>query len=248
MVLSDEQYLEKFNHNAKRNKVILDMDIIDMQTNSKQNDEVKYILLIIDIFSRFVLLQPLHSAKATDILTTMKVIFKETKPEFLCTDNGGLISMIHGLINRKVCTTFCHLMLSFQRVNMYVYLNKNEATFKGGKEYIFNIESGLWLQGTIGLCEIEYEFTRDHKKKVPKYIDICCDLCDTSLLNGNQSAHLLRRIHVDKAKGHQCFNPVYYIPVIKPWTPCITIYIKGSKETLDSFEFKTLNCTLHIQS
>ena len=79
----------------KRNKVIVDgidsqwdMDVMDMQPNSKDNDDVKYILLAIDIFSRFVFLQPLHSRKASDMLTAMKVMFKDRKPEFLRTDKG----------------------------------------------------------------------------------------------------------------------------------------------------------------
>ncbi len=66
-----------------------DMDVMDMQPNSKDNDGVKYILLAIDIFSRFVFLQPLHSRKAIDILTAMKVMYKKRKPEFLRTDKGN---------------------------------------------------------------------------------------------------------------------------------------------------------------
>ncbi len=152
-------------------------------------------------------------------------------------------------INKDATYTSCHFVFNCQRYNMYIHLNKAEATFTSDKEYIFNISSGIWLQGSIGLCEIEYSFKREKKIKiVPKYFDICCDLCDTSLLNGNKAVPLLRRIHVDKYKEHQCFNPIYYIPVIKPWTPCIKVYINGSNETLDSFEFETLNCTLHIQA
>ncbi len=102
--------------------------------------------------------------------------------------------MISINIDATYTSTSCHFVFNCQRYNMYIHLNKAEATFTSDKEYIFNISSRIWLQGSIGLCEIEYSFKREKKIKiVPKYFDICCDLCDTSLLNGNKRRRIKRK-------------------------------------------------------
>ncbi len=80
----------------RRNHVVVygiddqwDMDLIDMIPNAKTNQGVQYILAAIDIFSRYVFLQPLKSKKALEVIEAMKIIFKERKPQYLRTDKGS---------------------------------------------------------------------------------------------------------------------------------------------------------------
>lgn len=62
----DDYSLQKpVRRNFKRAKIIvsdrneqLDIDLADMQSLAKENDQVKYLLVTIDVFSRFVWIKP----------------------------------------------------------------------------------------------------------------------------------------------------------------------------------------------
>ena len=53
------------------------MDLIDMQKFAEFNDGVKYILTVIDCFSRYAFAVPLKSKKPKEIIEAMTTIFKE---------------------------------------------------------------------------------------------------------------------------------------------------------------------------
>ena len=66
-----------------------DMDLIDMVDLAKQNDGVKYVLVAIDIFSRFAHCQPIKAKKGEDVLQALKLILSGTrKPNMIRTDRG----------------------------------------------------------------------------------------------------------------------------------------------------------------
>lgn len=77
-------------------------DLIDMTQFSKENDNYKYILLMIDTFSRFVWCLPLKTKKTNEVVKSMKEIFvdqmltndknldtNDDLPQILRTDKGG---------------------------------------------------------------------------------------------------------------------------------------------------------------
>lgn len=83
--------------NYKRNAYLLDninvqlqADLIDMATISEENDGVKYILIVIDAFSRFLRVRPLKTKAAKDVLEAFKSIFDELDepPAQVLTDRG----------------------------------------------------------------------------------------------------------------------------------------------------------------
>lgn len=66
-----------------------DMDLMDMVDISKQNDDYRYVLVSIDIFSRFAHCRPVKSKKGVDIVTALQVILKgPRKPNTIRTDRG----------------------------------------------------------------------------------------------------------------------------------------------------------------
>ena len=83
-------------HNFPRNRVIVngidvqwDGDLIDMVNLTKFNDQYKYILLMIDIFSRYVWLEPLKTKKGGEVAQAMKKVFDQGRqPVRLRTDKG----------------------------------------------------------------------------------------------------------------------------------------------------------------
>jgi transposase InsO family protein len=67
-----------------------DCDLIDFTNVSKHNDKVKFVLICIDIFSRFVWLQPLKSKKGSDVVEGFIKIFEHGRsPLRVRTDKGS---------------------------------------------------------------------------------------------------------------------------------------------------------------
>jgi hypothetical protein len=64
------------------------IDLIDMRDGEKENGGMKYILTGIDVFSRYAFAEPVHSKKASDVLTAFKKMTKKRKPEKVQCDKG----------------------------------------------------------------------------------------------------------------------------------------------------------------
>ena len=86
-------------HNAGRNflinKVIVkeineqwEADLADLQQYKRYNNNYKYILTIIDCFSKFAYAYPLKDKSSISIVNVFKDIFKHSIPEKIHTDNG----------------------------------------------------------------------------------------------------------------------------------------------------------------
>ena len=63
-------------------------DLADMTALSKDNEGVNFLLLVIDIFSKYGWIVPLKNKKGETVANALKTIFKERKPEKLWTDKG----------------------------------------------------------------------------------------------------------------------------------------------------------------
>ena len=63
---------------------------MDMSNLAKYNNGVKYLLLAIDIVSRFVFVQPLKTKTTSEVVKAFKNILKEgRKPKLVCSDKGS---------------------------------------------------------------------------------------------------------------------------------------------------------------
>ena len=77
-----------------------DMDLIDMQQYTKDNDGYKYVLVVIDDFSRFADAEPIKSKTPDDVIQAIKTIFARSSklPITLRSDKGT------EFLNRKMNT------------------------------------------------------------------------------------------------------------------------------------------------
>ena len=66
-----------------------DMDLMSIENISKQNDGIKYLLIVIDIFSRFLLVRPLLNKKTQTVLSAIKDILNSRKFIKIRTDKGS---------------------------------------------------------------------------------------------------------------------------------------------------------------
>ena len=63
-------------------------DLVDMQTFSRFNRGLKYVLAVIDIFSKYGWLVPLKDKSGKSVATAFKQIFKERIPTKIWVDKG----------------------------------------------------------------------------------------------------------------------------------------------------------------
>ena len=63
-------------------------DLADMQAFAKFNRGVKYLLAVIDVFSKYGWLIPLKDKTGKSVASALKTIFKERKPEKMWVDKG----------------------------------------------------------------------------------------------------------------------------------------------------------------
>jgi IS30 family transposase len=63
-------------------------DLVDMQKFEKNNNHYKYILTVIDIFSRFAWVKPLKSKRGDEVTDVFTKIFKKNKPVNIQFDDG----------------------------------------------------------------------------------------------------------------------------------------------------------------
>lgn len=64
------------------------MDLIDMQQFKKYNKGNSYIMVAIDVFSRFGFAQPIKSKKAKDVTEAFKLMTIRRSPKYIQTDKG----------------------------------------------------------------------------------------------------------------------------------------------------------------
>ena len=66
------------------------VDLADMQSLSKYNKRIKYLLCAIDLFSKYAWVVPIKDKKGTSIVNAFKnIISKERKPKKIWVDQGS---------------------------------------------------------------------------------------------------------------------------------------------------------------
>ena len=63
-------------------------DLVDMQEHSRENNGYKYLLVIIDVFSKYLFLNPLRNKTPIEVINVFRRIFRQRKPLKLRTDRG----------------------------------------------------------------------------------------------------------------------------------------------------------------
>jgi hypothetical protein len=91
-------------------------DLVDMQLYSKQNSGFKYLLTVIDIYSKYAWIIPLKTKSSISIIEAFTKLFKDRKPKKLWTDSGK------EFINKE----FKHF-LTKNDVEMYQTFNEGKA-------------------------------------------------------------------------------------------------------------------------
>ena len=132
----------------KRSRVIVDgvdslwdMDLMDMVDLSKQNDGYKYVLVAIDVFSRFAHVQPVKSKKGQDVVDALtRLLSGPRKPNTVRTDRGmefrskevnkylrGQNIHHYYALNTETKANYSERLIKTIKHKMYRYLLKNRT-------------------------------------------------------------------------------------------------------------------------
>lgn len=65
------------------------MDLVDVAKIAKENRGIKFLLTVIDVFSKFAYVEPIKNKKSETILVSMKKLFKIKKPKKIQSDKGS---------------------------------------------------------------------------------------------------------------------------------------------------------------
>ena len=128
--------------NFKRAKVIvsgpneqLDVDWADMQSLSKDNDGIEYLLVAIDVFSRYAWVEPLKNKTAKEVERGLMIIFNQVKPRKIRTDGRSefnnrwvktLLENRHMTMN-EVKANYLERFNRTIKTMIYRYLNRNKT-------------------------------------------------------------------------------------------------------------------------
>ena len=111
-------------------------DLVEMQQFSKWNKGYKYLLMVIDVFSKYGWIVPLKDKKGETVTEAFKSIFKDSrKPEFLWTDKGS------EFYNKNVKE-----LLETNGVKLYSTMNEEKSSVV--ERWNRTIKNKMWKQFT----------------------------------------------------------------------------------------------------
>ena len=122
----DDYSLQKpVRRNFKRAKVIvsgpneqLDVDLANIQSLSKDNDGITYLLVAVDVLSRYTWVEPLKNKTAKEVERGLIIILNQAKPRKIRTDGGSKFN------NRWVET-----LLENRHIYHHVTMNEVKANY-----------------------------------------------------------------------------------------------------------------------
>ena len=106
-------------------------DLVELPTLSKKNSGFRYILMVIDIFSKFGWSVPLKTKTGKEVASALRTIFKENKPAKLWVDKG------REFYNRDVAELL-------KKNNIEIYSTNNDEKCSVVERWNRTIKTQLW--------------------------------------------------------------------------------------------------------
>jgi len=159
-----------------------DADVMDMQKFSRHNSGYRYLAVFIDIFSRYIWVEPLKTKKNEDMLRAINRVFKKgRKPLYLRTDQGN-----------EYTGKYVQHFLRKNNVHHFTALNPMHANYA---ERVIRT-----LKGKI------YRFFTANQTK--KYIDHLDDIV-SSYLNTVHRSTKMRPIDITEKNSQEIYEKLY---------------------------------------
>lgn len=162
-------------------------DLIDMQKYSRENEGNRYILILVDIFSRRAYARPIKSKRGPEIAEKMESVFSDAKPKYLQTDQG-----------LEFYNSHVKALLDKNNIELFSVYSENKAAIverliRTIKEKLFKIftnkGSYRWLEA---LPNVIYAYNHSYHRGL-KHIP--------SLVNKNNETDVWVKQYSDLVKG-----------------------------------------------
>ena len=112
-------------------------DLVEMQQFSKWNKGYRYLLMVLDLFSKYGWIVPLKDKKGETVTEAFKTIFKEgRKPQYLWTDKGK------EYYNKNMKELL-------EKNNITLYSTENEEKSSVCERWNRTIKTKMWKQFTV---------------------------------------------------------------------------------------------------
>lgn len=169
-----------------------DMDLMAVDNIAKYNDGVKYLLIVIDIFSRFLSVRPLVNKKSNTVLLAIKDILSVHKFKKLRTDRGS------EFINRE-------LKAFMQKKRVYLFNTQSTAKANYAERVIRTLRGMIFRM---------LRYQRNYR-----YIDHLQDIVNSYNNSPHRSLDGLAPSDVTKKNETQLWSKMYLKPKKFPKTP-----------------------------
>ena len=141
--LADELH-KPIKRNFTRRRVIVNhideiwaADLAEIQQFSKWNKGYRYLLMVIDVFSKYGWIVPLKDKKGETVMIAFQTIFKEGRiPKYIWVDKGK------GFYNK-------HLKDLLEKQNITLYSTENEKKSSVVERWNRTIKNKMWKQFTV---------------------------------------------------------------------------------------------------
>ena len=157
-------------------------DLVEMQPLAKFNNGYKYILMIIDVFSKYGWAVPIKTKTGLAVSTALKTVFKEATPAMLWTDKGK------EFYNKTVAELL-------KKHNIKLYSTENEEKASVVERWNRTIKTSMWKY-----------FSANNTKK---YIDILQQLISKYNNTKHRSIGCTPSVAREPSTYQQVFEKLY---------------------------------------
>ena len=155
-ILADELHkpiIRKFNKRKVYSQFkdnIWGVDLADMQSLSRKNKGIKYLLCVINLYSKYAFVIPLKDKKGISIVNAFDKIIKESnrKPSKIWVDQGG-----------EFCNNVFEKWLSDNAINMYSTYNEGKSVVV--EKFIRTLKNKLYKHMTATGKNVYYDVLDD---------------------------------------------------------------------------------------
>ena len=174
-----------------------EIDLADLSQFAKENDGYKYILMCIDVFSRYLWARPLRSKYAEEVVKQLRSIINEgRKPRSVRSDSG------HDVYNNEITRD---IMIPFH-IKQYVTHNELQANYV--ERVIKSIKSRLWRYFRHSLKPRWVDILQDIVKSYNNTVHSSLGVTPASVNKENE-----RWIRLDQAIIKKKKYPKYYAKI-----------------------------------
>ena len=124
------------------------VDLADMQSLSKYNKGIKYLLCAIDLFSKYAWVVPLKDKRGISIVNAFQKIISKRKPNKVWVEPGG-----------EIYNKLFKMLLKINNIEMYSAYNEGKSVF--AERFIKKLENKTFKQMTAVSKNVYFDVLDD---------------------------------------------------------------------------------------